>query len=237
MTLLAYHNDPSLKRDMLAELAEHRKMDQIIKGTYAEGSNGDFKGCAVGCSIHSLNRKRGTKYAYASHEAYEAGFGIPRQLAYLEDRIFENLADGKHLKWPERFMKAITPGADLSLVMPKFIIWLLIDDKDGVIQFATREDTKEGINGVADLYQRKLKGEDIIAAQWESAHKKAYAADAAAAYADAYADADAAAAAAAAAYAAAYAAADAAAYAAAADARQKHWQKMADKLIELLEAA
>ena len=65
--MLAYHSDPTLKRDMLAELAEHRKLDQIVKGTYGQGTNGDFKGCAVGCSIHSLNKKRGTAYKWGDH--------------------------------------------------------------------------------------------------------------------------------------------------------------------------
>ena len=167
--MLAYHSDATLKREMLAELAEHRKLDQLVKGTYGKGSNGDFRGCAVGCSIHSLNRKRGTKYAYGDHEAYEAGFGIPRQLAYLEDRIFENLTVDFG-KWPERFMRAITPGADLSLVAPKFMLWLLVDSKDGVVRFAgKRKDLEAAIERVAELYRRALKGEIIAPTEWNAA--------------------------------------------------------------------
>jgi len=44
---------------LVAEIKAHREADQIIQGTYGEGNNGDWKGCAVGCSIHSLNRKLG----------------------------------------------------------------------------------------------------------------------------------------------------------------------------------
>ncbi len=101
--MIAYLNDPQLKADMLAELDEHRRLDQIVKGTYGEGTNGDWKGCAVGCAIHSLNRKRGTKYSTSDHTAYEVGFGIPQMLARLEDGIFENLPDPVYLDWPILF--------------------------------------------------------------------------------------------------------------------------------------
>lgn len=71
------------------------------------------RGCAVDCSIHSLNR-----------------------LAYLEDVIFENLPAPLYLDWPQRFISAPKPGTDLSLVVPRFMVWLLTDPADGVIRFA-----------------------------------------------------------------------------------------------------
>ena len=81
--MIAYHGDAQLRADILAEIDEHRAHDQIIKGTYGEGKNGDWRGCAVGCAIHSLNRKRGTKYSTSEHAAFEQGFGIPELLARL----------------------------------------------------------------------------------------------------------------------------------------------------------
>jgi len=70
----AYHNDPELKKKVLSELQHHYDADNIVKGRYWE--NG--KGCAVGCLLKSGN-----------HIEYEEKFGIPVQLAYLEDGIFE----------------------------------------------------------------------------------------------------------------------------------------------------
>ena len=168
---------------MLAEIAEHRAQDQIIKGTYGQGSNGDWKGCAVGCSIHSYNRKRGTKYSAGDHAAYESALGIPRSLAYLEDTIFENLPDDLSLDWPKRFMEAPKVGADLSLVTARFMVWLLADENDGVIRFAgEHEVVRSAILAVAALYQRQLDGGRVsdqewsLAAAWEAAAAAAAAA-------------------------------------------------------------
>lgn len=111
--LIAYHNDPMIKRAVLSQLAAHRAADEIIQGTYWE--NG--KGCAVGCAIYS-----------GDHVEYETRFGIPQMLAHLEDRIFEGMTNDKAQEWPERFMGAIRPGADLSLVGWKFLRWLLTDE-------------------------------------------------------------------------------------------------------------
>ncbi len=263
--MLAYHNDPELKKSVVAQMAAHRKADELVKGVYWE----DGKGCAVGCLIKGGN-----------HALYETKFGIPRQLAYLEDRIFENLDNGASQKWPERFLKAIKPGADLSMVVPKLMLCLL-EDPDGIRKFA-RPDGLAAIEKIAVLYRKKINGENPTQKEWldarddaykarRSADAYAYAAYAAGAYAagayaaDAYAAyayaADAADAAAAAAYAAdayaayaadaaaadayaayayaadAYAAAAYAAGACAAYARQKFWVRVADQLIELLKGA
>ncbi len=173
-SVIAYLGDEKLKEDILAELDEHRKLDQIVKGTYGEGTNGDWRGCAVGCSIHSLNRKRGTKYKTGDHSAYEAGFGIPQALAYLEDGMFENLPDPVYLDWPKRFMAAIHPGTDLSLVVPRFLHWLLIDP-DGIRKNAL-PDGLAAIDVIAELYRRMLAGETITDAEWSSAAWSAWSA-------------------------------------------------------------
>ena len=53
--LLAWHGDAKLKRATVAEMAAHRKADQLVQG-YGYWKLG--KGCAVGCLIkgddHSL---------------------------------------------------------------------------------------------------------------------------------------------------------------------------------------
>jgi hypothetical protein len=223
--MLAFHSDPKIKQKYLKRVSAHEKADEIVKGHYWENGTG----CAVGCSIHG-----------SSHAAYETELGIPQILARLEDGIFENIPNELAKTWPRRFLEAIKPGADLSAVWPKFVVWMMLDDEYGVIQFAKTDRTRESIEMVADMYQLKADGADISQEDWRNvrdtayrarrtaaadAAADAYAAAAAAAYADAAADAAAYAAADAAAYAdaaadaAAYAAADAAAYAdAAADA-------------------
>jgi len=114
MTLIAYHNDQSIKDAILLQLQRHYDADQIIKGLYWQ----EGKGCAVGCTIHS-----------SDHMDYERLFGIPAALARLEDTIFEGLPNDVAKDWPIQFMTAIQPGMDLSLVSWKFLHWLLTDEE------------------------------------------------------------------------------------------------------------
>ena len=199
--MIAYHGKQEVKDLYLNRVEEHRKADQLIQGY---GYWEDGKGCAVGCTLHS-----------GKHSSYESKLGIPQILAHLEEHIFEKLPKENARLWPEQFLAAIRPGADLSMIWPKFAVWLLVDPEHGVVKFAKNA---APVQAVADLYQRRTDGDEPSVQEWESARRAA-----AAAYDDAaYAAADAAADAAYAAYAAddayaAYAAADAA-YAADADA-------------------
>jgi hypothetical protein len=243
--LLAFHDDPKLKESIVSEIKWHQEQDKIIQGTY--GSNGKY--CAVGCAINSLNRKCGKNYSTNDHKVYETEFGIPQTIARLEDRIFEGLEAEEAKTFPLKFMNAIQPGADLSLVTAKFMVWLLSDKKHGVMQYA-REDGKVAIERVVKLYKRVIAGETVKDDEWANAARAA--ADAAYAAADAANAARAANAAAYAAYAAraaanaaraaadaAYAAADAAnaaAYAARA-AADAAFKQMSKKLISLLKSA
>jgi hypothetical protein len=110
--MLAFVNTTVTKPQILRQLRAHAKADAIEKGYYWN----DGKGCAVGCTIHSSN-----------HLEYESRFGIPQMLAHLEDTIFEGLSDGEAKKWPVRFIAAVQPGSDLSLVGWRFLRWLLTD--------------------------------------------------------------------------------------------------------------
>ena len=114
MTLLSYHNDPAVKAAILAQLAAHREADALVQGY---GYWRDGKGCAVGCTVYSED-----------HVEYETLFGIPQMVARLEDCIFEGLPVEDARKWPERLMKAVPIGADLSRVGWKFLHWILTDE-------------------------------------------------------------------------------------------------------------
>jgi len=238
--MLSYQGDANFKRRFVRQMDAHRKADSIVQGVYGR-ENGTFRGCAVGCGIHSLDRidkvKRADVSSYGDHVYLAERLGIPLALTRLEDRIFEGLPKAKALEWPGQFSRAIPVGADLSLVWPRFAVWLLTDPKHGVHRLARTVAAKLAIAGVAKLYEREIAGDKPSLGEWRVARSAAAAADAAAAagdaYGDAYADAYAAAAAAAAAYADAYAAAYAAAAAAAA-ARRKWYIAASEKLLDLM---
>src|SRR5688572_21896458 len=98
----AFHGDETLKADILKEVAWHREQDKLVRGTYGQLSDGDkFKGCAVGCTLHSYARIKGIKkMALGDHAAYEELLGVPRVLAKLEDGAFERLDKELAMTWP-----------------------------------------------------------------------------------------------------------------------------------------
>ena len=147
----AFHNDPALKEQILAQLQAHYDADEIIKGVYWEKG----KGCAVGCTVHSR-----------SHKSYETELGIPEPLAHLEDNIFERLQNNTAKIWPLRFIRAISVGSDLSNDWPKFVAFILTDPEHGVLQYAQTDEQKEIIQDVADLYSAERK---IYKKEWENA--------------------------------------------------------------------
>lgn len=194
-TLVAFHGDKKIKAKYLGRVRAHAKADRLIQGQGWEGG----KGCAVGCTLEAYD-----------HSRYPAELGIPVHIAYLEDSIFEGLPKGEAMGWPERFLSAIKPGADLSLVYPQFIVWTLTDPKDGVVRFTTG-DTEKAVRGMSILFERRIKGDEPTEKEWSEAAEAARAAWAA----------------------------EAARAARAAEAAELHRmaQVQADKLIELIKAA
>ena len=132
---LSYQNDSKLKKMFVAEIVKHREADQIIQGTYGE-DNVKFKGCAVGCSIHSLNIKLGKNYDTNDHAALAReilGGEQNEWLAQLEDTIFEGLSVEKSKLWPEQFAKAIPVGARLEPVKFAFCAYLMRENIERVL--------------------------------------------------------------------------------------------------------
>ena len=204
--MLAFHNDQHIKDFYVARVLAHQQADEIVQGQYWHHG----KGCAVGCTLHATG---------GDHARYETELGIPRQIAHFQDRLFEALPNGEAKTFPLAFLTAIPVGAELSLVMPRLMVWLLADAEAGVLRFVKSEQSKAANAAVVKLYTRLIAGESVETEDWQAARVGAYAAYSAyaggAAYA-AYAAAAVYAAYAAAAYAADAAAAayDAAAYAA-----------------------
>lgn len=157
VNLVAYHNDPKLKESVLAEMARHRNADSLVQG---HGYWSDGKGCAVGCLIKSGN-----------HGEYETQFGIPRVLAVLEDRIFENLPVKEAQKWPEKFLGAIKPGVELGMVSSQLMYWLLTDP-DGIRKHALPA-TLKIIEVLSSMYLKRINGQEPQRSEWLSISKEA----------------------------------------------------------------
>ena len=145
----SYLNNPALKAERIAIMKAHQAADELVRGvTEGRRQDGTFRGCAVVCTIGDYD-----------HAAYETELGIPRQLARIEDGIFESLPIERAMQWPLEFLEAVPVGVNLLIPYWQFMEWLLVDSADGVIRFAKTERTKQLIIRVAALYQSRLKGE------------------------------------------------------------------------------
>lgn len=120
----AFNNDHALKEGLLVEVQKHYLKDQIIKGSYGIIANdGLWKGCAIGCVIHSYNILTGENHLTDDHSVFEK-FGIPKWFAMIADDIFEALPQGEYEEWPYEFLDAIHVGADLNKAENIFIDFL-----------------------------------------------------------------------------------------------------------------
>jgi len=223
-------------------IAAHQKADEIIQGSgWADG-----KGCAIGCSLDRYDHEEYARVVLGNNDRND---GI--KLARLIDRLHEGQDIKAAVKWPGRVARALKPGADTSLVLARWFVWLLATE-------LKNHDKAGHCARVAALYQRRVSGDDHGGKEWRSAasaaasaaaNASAYAATEAAAYVSASSSAYAAAAAAssaaasdaaadaadAAAASATEAAADASAAASAAHAaRLESYERMADKLITIM---
>ena len=154
-----------LKSALVTEIRKHREQDQVIQGIYGEASSGRFRGCAVGCSIDSLFRLGGhvlPHYLCGDHGIYERELGIPKSLAELQDVIHEGLSDESFPTWPERFMEAVPTETDLSLVFPKFALWLIVDPVFGMLEHTQDERTKREVYVAAGLVDTAVLGRTQI---------------------------------------------------------------------------
>ena len=159
MSLVSYKGDPKLKKMFVAEIERHRKLDMIVQGTYGK-ENGTWKGCAVGCSVHSLNLKLNKKYDTSDHTVYEKELGMPEWLARLEDTLFEGLPETESKKWPGQFAKAVPVGVNLEPVKWQFCAYLMKENIERVLTLDISEDLKkqvvDAIRGVLSVHESAI---------------------------------------------------------------------------------
>lgn len=212
------------KTQFINELKKHQLADAFIKGTYLGDGLQDMKGCAVGCSLKSINRIKNINEKVDIHKRYETELGIPEWLARLEDTIFEGLPLEESKQWPVEFSMSIKVGVDLDQIKNK-ILYFIVNSTLSHFDHDKFPQVFQAVTAVCKLLKLKKPNKDKLndaadAAAWAAAD----AADAAAEAADA---------AAWAARAAAWAAAEAANTAAWA-ARAAYYVSLSKEIIRLL---
>lgn len=156
--MLAYHNNQSIKDKYIARMKGHMKADALIQGTGWDG----HKGCAVGCTFENYNHARGP-----------IEIGVPETLMQLEDYIFEGLPVEQAKAFPLEFLTAIPVGANLSMVWPRFALWLLASPDHGVLRHCN-DDAYPSAETAVDLYRRWIHGDQPSAEEFEAAARVAW---------------------------------------------------------------
>ena len=107
------------KEQLLQSIRYHQEADHFRKGEFWNDTN--ETGCGVGCSIHDF-----APGMESEHSTYEDLFGIPMELAVLEDALFEQMDREDDLgRWPKEFISAIPQGANLDRAAGRWLLKLL----------------------------------------------------------------------------------------------------------------
>ena len=156
----AFKGDPKLKAFYLSRVRKHAKADEIAQGVGYK-KNGKLQTCCIGCLAEE----------YPAHAKLAAEWDAPEELFRLADSIHEGLPLADAKLWPKRFTSAITVGADLSMIWPKFALWMLADETNGVIRFAGDDaKVRDAILSVATLYREWIdSGVKPSEARWSAA--------------------------------------------------------------------
>ncbi len=117
--LRAFHGEEATKTKLLERIGSHEKADAIASGFYWKKDKGEYRGCAVGCSLHDPGQK---PLGGALHRLYPERLGLPEWLAHLEDRLFEEMPTEAAMKWPRRFAEAIPVGADFGGLVDRLAV-------------------------------------------------------------------------------------------------------------------
>ena len=178
------------KEEVLEQLAEHARLDQIVQGRYWErsGPSSLFRGCAVGCLTHDPD---------GGHFMFPELFGLPVWFALLIDSVFEGLAVEDARLWPMRVMSAVPEGVvvddsvrDLlavrrlrELVLPLQDFWseevrgLVVEAVDGVVLAL---ETGEGLSAARSAaWAAESATESAQSAESSAARSAAWAAESA----------------------------------------------------------
>lgn len=161
--LQAYLNNPALKDAFLTQIAAHEAADAVTQGLYGDMEEGRFKGCAVGCSLRSLNILQGKADVMDKlrlHQRYEAELGLPTWLAYIEDHVFEMLPVELARTWPRRFSEAIPVGVEVTdRLLARLLWWTLADPTYGVRRATDDAAVRGWIDTIVACLDAEARGE------------------------------------------------------------------------------
>lgn len=100
------------------------------------------------------------------HSFYASEIGVPLSIAYAEHSLFNELSNKLAAKWPTRFLNALSTGVDgetLHQAWREFALFVLNDDRHGLITCARTPEQRDAILRVVELFESGNRD----AAQWK----------------------------------------------------------------------
>lgn len=138
--ITAFYGEPLLKSAVLERLREHRRLDQLIQGTYF--ANG--RGCQLGCLTHMTG-----KGSADMAEAIERMFGIPQPVGYWLEGMFEGLNRYLCGWWATKSVESMPVGANLGGAIQELISWSLAKGSLGIeLRAMQLADIERNLNSV-----------------------------------------------------------------------------------------
>jgi hypothetical protein len=134
--LIAFHGNHKVKELYLTKVKEIVAANKCfpVKDDYIMPEQGRYNAIQASVELEAVGDMYKYRSNYETMFRIETELGIPLWLAHLEDAIFNILNTYDAIKWPTKFLEAIPVGADLELVRPRFLHWLLVDERSGILQ-------------------------------------------------------------------------------------------------------
>lgn len=122
--MIAYHNSPELKEQLIANMQRHIALDELKQGWYWKVfPNGERYGCSVACAAVDFLTEEENDEDVGPHRHFPALFGIPMNVAIIADDLFECCVTIKEMQeFSLGWISSIQPGADLSGVPNTYFI-------------------------------------------------------------------------------------------------------------------
>jgi len=137
----AFAGSHEIKRDLISRVRSYKATETLTDHVPWE----DLK--------EPSGRLRVGAYKWSN---YPAELGIPDNLAYIQECLFEGMPFNQSMELPERFLSSIPVGADLSLAWSRFAVWLFEVELE---RYATSKP-------VAALYSRRIAGDEPSDDDW-----------------------------------------------------------------------
>jgi hypothetical protein len=155
--------------ELLDQANAHFAADMLLKGTYGNDEDGEFRGCSVGCHVHHI--KAGMTADDIDnlpnkHKIVADYYGYPEWLALLQDTIFEVLPNGESAKWHVQMAEAIASregNIDWQETLHRVHIAILR------LSYITAGTAQAVVQSVIDLHENAARGEGVEDKEWSAA--------------------------------------------------------------------